>query len=138
MKVDKKVLDGIFTPNLIKIFDLFEEYGFEIRIVGGAIRDLLMNQMPRDIDLAVNATPTEIIYILDELAETREAVVVPGIRHGTAIIALDEEEQYEVTALDFNITSENGKIIISQNADWKADSKRRDFRAESTGESMIV
>lgn len=131
MNITKEQLNQIFTPGLTKIFETFESYGFEIRVVGGAIRDSFMGAAIRDVDLAVNATPTEIIYVLDELAETREAVVVPGIRHGTAIIALDENEQYEVTALDFNITSENGKLVISQNADWESDAKRRDFTVNS-------
>lgn len=131
MKIDAKALKSIFTPGLNKIFDAFESFGFEVRIAGGAVRDLVNGDTPRDVDLAVNATPTEIIYVLDELAETREAVVVPGIRHGTAIIAMDENEQYEISAVDFNITHKNHKIIITQNPDWESDAKRRDFTINS-------
>lgn len=131
MKIDKHALESIFTPGLTKLFDEFEKFGFEIRIVGGAIRDILLGETPRDVDLAVNATPTEIIYILDTLAKTREAVVVPGIRHGTAIIALDENEQYEISALDFSIVVKDHKITISQDANWDNDAHKRDFTVNS-------
>lgn len=131
MKIDSHALENIFTPGLTKIFDEFERFGFEIRIVGGAIRDMLLGETPRDVDLAVNATPTEIIFILDTLAKTRDAVVVPGMRHGTAIIALDENEQYEISALDFSITVKDHKIIISQDANWNNDAHKRDFTVNS-------
>ena len=35
---------------------VFKNGGFELRIVGGAVRDLALNKEPKDVDLATDAT----------------------------------------------------------------------------------
>ena len=37
--------------------------GFEVRVVGGAVRDVLQDKLPKDIDLCTNATPDQIVEI---------------------------------------------------------------------------
>lgn len=46
------------------ILKKFEREKFEIYIVGGAVRDLLMGQVPDDWDFTTNAKPDEILKIL--------------------------------------------------------------------------
>ena len=42
-----------------KLVDIFKKYNYEIRIAGGAVRDLLSGEkIPDDVDLATTATPT--------------------------------------------------------------------------------
>lgn len=36
-----------------KLCDLFEKYNFELRIVGGVVRDVLMNKIFYDIDFVI-------------------------------------------------------------------------------------
>ena len=36
------------------------EAGFEAYIIGGAVRDLLLDRHPKDFDIATNATPQQI------------------------------------------------------------------------------
>jgi hypothetical protein len=48
---------NILTPELLKLSNLFSKHDFELRICGGAVRDLYMNIEPQDIDLATNAKP---------------------------------------------------------------------------------
>jgi len=38
--------------------------GFEAYIVGGAVRDLLLNRTPKDFDVATDATPEEVRLIM--------------------------------------------------------------------------
>jgi tRNA nucleotidyltransferase/poly(A) polymerase len=47
-----------------KIVTLFQENGFEIYIVGGAIRDLLMNKPVTDWDYTTNARPEDMMNFL--------------------------------------------------------------------------
>jgi len=115
------------SPNLKALMQKFEDLGFEIRIVGGAVRDLMMGEVPRDIDLATNAQPTEIMFIVNEEFKDIHAMTAWGIRHGTVVIAFSELEQYEVTSLDFRIEKRGNRIIVSQHADWKEDAFERDF-----------
>lgn len=39
--------------------ELFEKNQFELRIAGGAVRDLLSGKRPEDVDFATTATPEE-------------------------------------------------------------------------------
>ena len=40
--------------------------GYDIRIVGGAVRDLLQNKTPKDIDFATTALPDQIIELCQQ------------------------------------------------------------------------
>lgn len=55
------------VPNFVKhIIKTFGKAGFEIYIVGGAVRDLLMGRNVGDWDFATNATPEEILELFPE------------------------------------------------------------------------
>ncbi|PKO48024.1 MAG: polynucleotide adenylyltransferase PcnB [Betaproteobacteria bacterium HGW-Betaproteobacteria-22] len=43
-----------------KTIDGLQKAGFEAYIVGGAVRDLLLNRKPKDFDVATDATPEEV------------------------------------------------------------------------------
>ena len=45
---------------VIKVIDALIASGFEAYIVGGAVRDLLLEKEPDDYDIATNARPDEI------------------------------------------------------------------------------
>jgi tRNA nucleotidyltransferase/poly(A) polymerase len=53
----------LFSPQLIYLFSLFNEYDYTIRLVGGAVRDILLGVTPHDIDLATNATTNEMLKL---------------------------------------------------------------------------
>ena len=47
--------------SVTEILNKFEKGGFEIYIVGGAVRDLLMGRLVNDWDFTTSATPEEIL-----------------------------------------------------------------------------
>ncbi len=51
---------------VFKIFDQFRQAGFEIYLVGGGVRDLLLNREIHDADFTTNATPEMIQKLLPE------------------------------------------------------------------------
>ncbi|MBI3443427.1 HD domain-containing protein [Candidatus Woesebacteria bacterium] len=51
---------------VLGIIKRFEERGFEIYIVGGAVRDLLMEKLTNDWDFTTNADPEEILKVIPE------------------------------------------------------------------------
>lgn len=73
----------------IEVIDLIQQAGFQAYIVGGAVRDHLLNQPVNDIDIATSATPKEIQTIFDQ-------VIPVGIEHGTVIVRYFKES-FEVT-----------------------------------------
>lgn len=47
-------------PDALYIIMQLREYGYEAYIVGGAVRDLLIGNTPKDFDIVTNATPSRI------------------------------------------------------------------------------
>ncbi|TSC90089.1 MAG: poly(A) polymerase [Microgenomates group bacterium Gr01-1014_5] len=62
-----KVRRQIKIPPFVKnILDKFAKAGYEIYIVGGAVRDVLMSKETYDWDFTTNATPDEILQVFPE------------------------------------------------------------------------
>ena len=49
---------------IIKLIKTLQGNGYETYIVGGAVRDLLLNVTPKDYDIATSASPEEICKCL--------------------------------------------------------------------------
>ncbi|MFP3917412.1 CCA tRNA nucleotidyltransferase [Lysinibacillus telephonicus] len=73
----------------LRVIDKIEKAGFEAYIVGGAVRDHLLNKKVNDVDVATSALPTDIKQIFSSTVDV-------GIEHGT-ILVLDEGQPIEVT-----------------------------------------
>ncbi len=48
------------SENALKVLYRLNKSGFDAYLVGGGVRDLLLNKKPKDFDIATNATPEEI------------------------------------------------------------------------------
>jgi tRNA nucleotidyltransferase (CCA-adding enzyme) len=94
--VDKEFLK-IITAELSELFQLFKKYNFEVRIAGGAVRDLIMCIMPKDIDLATNATPEQMKEMFAK--ENIRMLNRNGEKHGTITVRLNDKENFEITTL---------------------------------------
>jgi poly(A) polymerase len=55
-KIDRNLL----SSGAHKTIEGLQNAGFEAYIVGGAVRDLLLKRIPKDFDVATNATPEEV------------------------------------------------------------------------------
>jgi hypothetical protein len=60
MRLDSPQFHALFTPELTKLSRLFARNEFELRMAGGAVRDLLMGQKPAHVDFATDATPDQL------------------------------------------------------------------------------
>ena len=58
-KINTPEFREVLTNDLKYLFELFKKYSYELRIAGGAVRDLLMGMKPHDIDFATTATPDQ-------------------------------------------------------------------------------
>ena len=58
-KIDSPNFHSIFTEELNELSRLFKKHSFDLRIAGGAVRDILMDIPPNDVDFATTATPTQ-------------------------------------------------------------------------------
>ncbi|WP_457390151.1 polynucleotide adenylyltransferase PcnB [Roseateles sp. P5_E1] len=50
----------LLDERAVKVVKTLTDAGFEAYIVGGAVRDLLLNMRPKDFDVATNATPEQV------------------------------------------------------------------------------
>ena len=81
MKLDTPEFHALFTPELKVLSDLFAKYKFELRIAGGAVRDLLLAKPCHDVDFATTATPNEMKDMFER--EGIRMINAKGEKHGT-------------------------------------------------------
>jgi poly(A) polymerase/tRNA nucleotidyltransferase (CCA-adding enzyme) len=72
---------------VLKIGRILSKEGYDVYLVGGALRDIAMGKVPHDYDLATNALP-------DEMLELFPKAVSTGAKFGT-VIALVPDAQRE-------------------------------------------
>lgn len=65
---------------------MLKSYGFEAFLIGGSVRDYIMNIPIGDIDITTNATPTEVEKVFKDFR-----VIETGIKHGTVTVLIDNE-----------------------------------------------
>lgn len=77
-------------PKTVKDFaGLFQKNGFQLYLVGGAVRDCLMGKEVHDYDFATNAKPEDVQRIFKH-------TIPVGLDHGTVLV-LFQNEEFEVT-----------------------------------------
>ncbi len=70
-----------------EIADALEKAGFEAYLVGGCVRDLLLQREPKDWDIATNATPPQIQKVFPESVYENEFGTV-GVKTGSEDLKL--------------------------------------------------
>ena len=105
-------------------------------MVGGAVRNALLDIPIGDIDVATTALPEEVV----RRAKAAGIKSVPtGIEHGTVTLVIDGKP-FEVTTLREDTETFGRKARVSFGRDWVGDAHRRDFtiNALSVGADGIV
>lgn len=116
-------LSSIMNDDLRRLDNLFHSNGFELRIVGGAVRDILSGKDPKDIDLASDANPQEVV---DLLKSDNIRVIETGLQHGT-VTANMASEDYEITTLRIDRETDGRHAEVEYTKDWEQDAMRRDL-----------
>lgn len=115
--------DWFSKPALQRILGLLNADGGEARIVGGAIRNALMDMPVGDIDIATTLLPQDVV----ERAKDAGIKSVPtGIEHGTVTLVL-EGEGYEITTLRRDVATDGRRADVAFGTDWQVDAERRDL-----------
>ena len=106
-----------------RVLALLNSGGEEARVIGGAVRNALLDLPVADIDIATTALPEEVI----RRAEAAGIKSVPtGIEHGTVTLVLDKHP-FEVTTLREDTETFGRKARVVFGRDWMRDAERRDF-----------
>lgn len=106
---------------LKELSDIFEQNGYCLYLVGGAVRDYVLKLENHDYDFTTDAEPTEVKKMFRKTIDT-------GIKHGTVTV-LFKGGSYEITTFRTEGEYHDGrhpeKVAFVRNLD--EDLKRRDF-----------
>ncbi|KAF7488468.1 CCA tRNA nucleotidyltransferase 1 [Sarcoptes scabiei] len=119
------------TQEIRFLNDLFRNAGHEMRMAGGAVRDLLINKPPHDIDFASDANPDQMIALLSNRPEVRLITTLSGIKHGTITARINNKCQFEITTLRIDQNTDGRHAEVEFINDWKLDASRRDLTINS-------
>lgn len=109
-------------PPIVQEFSrYFSRAGYQIYLVGGAVRSLVMGTEPKDWDFASDARPEQVIPLFKKVIPTGQA-------HGTVTV-LFRGMQFEVTTfrIDGNYSDHRRPDSVSYSSSILEDLKRRDF-----------
>lgn len=113
---------NIKIPTEIKfVINKLEENGFKAYVVGGAVRDALLNKTPYDFDVTTDAKPYEMHRIFEKCIDS-------GIKHGTVTV-ISNNTCVEVTTFRVDGTYKDHRKPenVSFSTSLSDDLKRRDF-----------
>lgn len=115
-----------FIPKEVKVIsEMFYKRGFELYLVGGCVRDLLMYDTPHDWDMCTNATPEQMKQICKEESLFYNTI---GEKHGTIVFFLNGGK-YEITTyrVDGNYSDGRHPDEVIFTSSLEEDLSRRDF-----------
>jgi len=120
---------ALLTPELEQLSDIFNRHGFEIRIAGGAVRDLLRGLIPADVDFATTATPPQMKEMFTN--ENIRMINALGEKHGTITARINDKDNFEITTLRIDKVTDGRRAEVEFTKDWEVDANRRDLTVNS-------
>lgn len=128
MTVQSPQFTALFTEGLKTLTDLFAREKYELRIAGGAVRDLLAGKQPHDVDFATTATPDQMKDLF--LREGIRLINNKGEKHGT-VTARINDQNFEITTLRVDLQTDGRHAEVEFTKDWEQDAERRDLTINS-------
>jgi len=115
------------SAEAVSVVERLQQAGFKAYIVGGSIRDLLVNQRPKDFDVATSATPEQVRATLPRARLIGRRFRLAHVRQGREIIEVatfrgghDDSAEREIEV--------GGRVLRDNVFGSEAeDAERRDF-----------
>lgn len=120
----EKLLSNLLNQKSIQsLFEFFDNESKEIFLVGGCVRDAFFGKISRDMDVAANIHPSEVLKILRKKNLEYDDY---AIKYGVISTSI-EGQKFQITSLrkDFNSIGRHTNIRFIDS--WKQDAARRDF-----------
>jgi poly(A) polymerase len=117
---EHQLLLSKIDPDALYILEKLRAAGFIAYLVGGSVRDLLLNQKPKDYDISTSAEPEQIKKLFRNCILIGRRFRLAHIRFGKKIIEVSTFRSGD---------NENDTLIVRDNV-WgtpEEDVKRRDF-----------
>ncbi len=126
-KIDKSLI----SQAALKTCEGLQNAGFQAFIVGGAVRDLLMNVKPKDFDVATDATPEEVYKVFRRSRIIGRRFRLVHVLWGQETIEVSTFRGHHQSEGDAQ-TNDSGRIIRDNIfGNLTEDAARRDFTANA-------
>lgn len=107
--------------DIYNIMDRLNGYGYEAFLVGGAVRNILLNLEVKDYDITTNAKPSELVGLFKK-------TILTGVRFGTVTVVINSRS-YEITTYrrDYEYLDSRRPSVVRFSNELEEDLTRRDF-----------
>ncbi len=112
------------SPAAIRVCESLRQTGYLAYIVGGGVRDLLLNKQPKDFDVATNATPEQVTRLFRRSRMIGRRFQIVHVMFGRETIEVSTFRALQTDAE----TDEHGRVL--RDNVWgsiEEDAVRRDF-----------
>lgn len=127
-QIDKNLI----SQAALKTIQELQKSGFKAYIVGGAVRDLLLAQHPKDFDVATDATPEQVRNIFRRSRIIGRRFRLVHVMFGSETIEVSTFRGHGQDEQDDSLTNASGRIIRDNVfGTIEQDAWRRDFTANA-------
>ena len=125
----------IIPKDVEKIIEHLNSAGYEAYVVGGCVRDSIMEKTPHDWDICTSATPEVVKSLFSHTTDY-------GMKHGTITVFADKEG-YEITTFraENDYSDHRHPDTVEFVTDLNSDLSRRDFTINAlayNNESQLI
>ena len=122
MKEERIKFNLPIPQDIQQIQNIFNKNGYKLYVVGGAVRDALLNKIPKDYDLATDAVPDEV----ENMMNNAGLRTLPTGKAFGVINVFTDEGEYEIATFREDIGSGRRPDGVSF-TNIEGDVKRRDL-----------
>lgn len=117
---------ALFPPNVRRVMDIISASGYEVYVVGGAVRDLLLGRRPKEFDICTDACPKAVLTMA---AENRIKAFKKGAAFGVVSWILEDGEEIEIATFRTELYGDDAHRPEKVEFVWalEDDLARRDF-----------
>lgn len=127
-RIDRKLLSNA----AIKTTEGLQKAGFEAFVVGGAVRDLLLKQRPKDFDVATNATPEQVNKVFRRSRIIGRRFRLVHVMFGDEVIEVSTFRGSHLNEQGDAKVADTGRILRDNVfGSQEEDAVRRDFTANA-------
>lgn len=120
------------SPSALRVLYRLHESGFAAHLVGGAVRDLLLGEHPKDFDVATDATPEQVKQLFRNCRLIGRRFRLAHVVYGREIIEVATFRANSDDGSGDRETDEDGRVLRDNvYGSIEDDAVRRDFTANA-------
>ncbi len=124
---DHPISRSMMSRNAVKVLNRLHQAGYGAYLVGGGVRDLMLEREPKDFDVATSATPEEVKALFRNCRLIGRRFRLAHVHFGREIIEVATFRSAQESAED-TLQTEDGMILRdNQYGTLEEDAWRRDF-----------